>query len=141
MPSKKMLSRGYTAVIALLCTASVAYAIHANREAASADSAAAKAREWERYARANLAHRAQTTKSVRLLVRQYNTLARRATAEQRRLLASLAQARRRAAKAQPAGAQPPVVYQTTKTLTISPPAAQPAAAVPATPSEPMTKTS
>jgi hypothetical protein len=141
MPGKKMLSRGYTAVIALLCTASVAYAIHANRQAADADHAGAKAREWERYARATLAHRTKTTKSLRLLVQQYNALTRRATADQRRLLANLAQARRRAARAQPATAPTPVVYETTKTLALPQPAVQLASAAPATPSEPMTKTS
>ncbi len=141
MPGRKMLSRGYTTFIALLCTAAVAYAIHANGEAAKAGRAEARAQKWERYARATRAHRKQTAKSFAVLVRQYNKLARNATAEQRRLLATLSRARKQAASARPSGA-PPVTYAT-QSLTISQPTVQapaPAAAA-AAPSEPMTKTS
>ena len=55
------------------------------------------------------------------------------------LLANLAKARRRAARAQPSGA-PPVVYETAKAIVISQPAPV-ASAAPAAPSEPTTKTS
>ena len=84
-----MLSRGYTTFVALLCTAAVAYAIHANGEAAKAGRAAARAQKWERYARATRAHRRQTAKSFAGARAPYNKLARNATAEQRRLLATL----------------------------------------------------
>jgi hypothetical protein len=138
-PGKKILSRAYTALIALLCTAAVAYAIHANGEAAKAERVAAKAQQWERFARTTRRHRQETAKSLSLLVRRYNKLARNATTEQRMLLANLAKARRRAARAQPSGA-PPVVYETAKAIVISQPAPV-ASAAPAAPSEPTTKTS
>jgi hypothetical protein len=138
-PGRKILSRAYTALIALLCTAAVAYAIHADSKASRAGRAAAKAQEWEHYARTMRSHRQKTAKSLKLLVRRYNTLARNATAEQRLLLANLAKARRRAAKAQPSGALP-VVYASTKAIVISQPAPA-ASAAPAAPSQPTTKTS
>ena len=145
MPTKKMLSRMYTTLIALCCTAAVAYAIHANGEAAKAGRALERAQKWERYARASQAHRKTTAKSLGRLIRQYNALARNATAEQRRLLVTLSQARRRAATAQPA-ATSTVTYETTQSAAVSQPAAvQPAPpaviAAPAAPSEPTTKTS
>ena len=53
MPGRKMLSRGYTTFVALLCTAAVAFAIHANGEAAKAGRVAERAQTWgQRYARA-----------------------------------------------------------------------------------------
>jgi len=142
MPGKKILSRGYTTLIALLCTAAVAYAIHANSQAAGAGRAEARAEKWERYARATRAHRKQTAKSFRKLVRQYNALARSATSEQRRLLATLARARRHAATASPSGARS-VSYDTTSAITITQAPVQAPAPVAsaAAPSEPTTKTS
>jgi hypothetical protein len=141
MQGRKIVRRGFTALVALLCTASVAYAIHANAEAAKAERASARAAQWERYARESLAHRKRTAHSLELLIRRYNRLARSATVEQRHLLAALHTARRRAASARPSGASAPVVYQTTQSIAVSP-IAQPAApAAPAAPSAPTTKTS
>ncbi len=111
MPGRKMLSRGYTTFVALLCTAAVAFAIHANGEAAKAGRAAERAQTWERYARATRAHRRQTAKSYGKLVRQYNALARTANARQKRLLASLSRARRHAATASPSVAAQPVTLR------------------------------
>jgi transposase InsO family protein len=118
--------------------------MHANREAGRAESAAHTGREWERIARATQAHRAETTASLALLVHRYNTLARKATAEQRRLLAKLATARRRAAHSKPAGAAP-VTYETTQSVAVAAPISAPAApvasATPVATSDPVTKTS
>ena len=142
MPGSKMLSRGYTTFVALLCTAAVAFAIHANGEAAKAGRAAERAQMWERYARATRAHRRRTAKSYGKLVRQYNALARTANARQKRLLASLSRARRHAATASPGAAAQPVTYETTQAIAIAPPPAAPAAAAAAAaPSQPTTKTS
>ena len=77
MTAGRVLRRAYAALVAVLCLASVAYALHANHEAARAQSAASTAREWERIARATQAHRAETTASLALLVRRYNSLARK----------------------------------------------------------------
>ena len=148
MPVNKLLRRGYTAIVAVVCAASIAYAIHANGETGKAELAVARARQWETYARATLAHRRQTAKSLRVLVRRYNKLARSATAQQRRLLETLAVARRHAEKARPKGAAA-VVFKTTQTIAISPEAQSPApaasapaaSAAPAAPSTPTTTTS
>ena len=146
MPVSKVLRRGYSAVVAVVCAASIAYAIHANGETGKAAAAAARAHQWETYARATLAHRRQTAKSFRVLVRRYNKLARSATAQQRRLLATLAVARRNSEKARPKGAAD-VVFKSTQTIAIASPAPAPAAsapaasAAPAAPSTPTTKTS
>jgi hypothetical protein len=99
MPVSKRLRRGYAAIVAVVCAASIAYAIHVNGETRKAELAVARAHQWEVYARATLAHRRQTAKSLRVLVRRYNKLARSATAQQRRLLETLAVARRHAQKA------------------------------------------
>ena len=139
----KLLGRGYTAIVALLCSASVAYAIHANSEAARADRAALSAQQWERDARATRTHRIRTAASLGLLIRQYNGLARRATVEQRQLLAVLTKARRRAASEKP-GAAAPVQYSTQSIAVAQPIASSPAPAAPAAPvaaSQPTTKTS
>lgn len=142
MAAGKLVRRTYTTLVAVLCTAAVAYAIHAKSEAAQAERAGARALTWERYARATRAHRLRTEAGLRVLVRHYNALVRSATTEQRRLLASLATARRHAAAATPSAA-PPVVYQTTQLTAISQPAAapQPTGAAPAAPSTPTTRTS
>ena len=83
MPVSKLLRRGYSTVVAVVCAASIAYAIHVNGETGRAELAAARAHQWEIYARATLAHRRHTAKSLELLVRRYNKLAQSATAKQR----------------------------------------------------------
>ena len=148
MPVSKLLRRGYSTVVAVVCAASIAYAIHVNGETGRAELAAARAHQWEIYARATLAHRRHTAKSLELLVRRYNKLAQSATAKQRRLLATLAVARRDSEKARPKGTAA-VVFKTTETIAISPeaksptpvPSAPAASAAPAPPSTPTTKTS
>lgn len=144
MTAGRVLRRAYAALVAVLCLGSVAYAMHANREAARAQSAASTAREWERIARATHAHRAETTASLALLVRRYNSLARKATIEQRRMLARLAAARRRAAHSKSAAAAP-ITYETTQSVAVAAPISVPAApvasAAPVATSDPVTKTS
>jgi hypothetical protein len=137
------MSRAYTTLIALVCAAAVAYAIHANGQAAKADRAALRARQFERDARATQIHRLQTAHSLQRLVHQYNAVARNATNEQRHLLAALSRARRLAAKERPSGA-PAVEYSTQSIAIPAAPIAQAppvAAAVPLAPSTPTTKTS
>ena len=69
MAAGKLVRRSYTTLVAVLCTASVAYAIHAQNEAARAERAGARAQTWERYARATRAHRVKTNAGLRLLER------------------------------------------------------------------------
>jgi hypothetical protein len=136
------LMRVYTTLVALVCTVSVAYAIHADGEAARGDRAALRAQQWERDARATRVHRTRTIRSTNQMIRQYNALARGATRDQRRLLAALAKARRRAATEKPTGAAP--VEYATQSIVTSQPAVQPAlpaSAAPVAAAPPMTTTS
>jgi hypothetical protein len=86
----------YTVVIALICGATLAWSIDQQHVAATS---AADARNWQRLARATVAHDRATTHANHLLVTRYNRLVHRTTTAQRKLLRAVKTAQSAAAAA------------------------------------------
>ena len=86
----------YTVVIALICGATLAWSIDQQHVAATS---AADARNWQRLARATVAHDRATTHANHLLVTRYNRLVHRTATAQMKLLRAVKAAQSAAATA------------------------------------------
>jgi hypothetical protein len=86
----------YTVVIALICGATLAWSIDQQHVAATS---AADARNWQRLARATVAHDRATTHANHLLVTRYNRLVHRTVTAQTKLLRAVKAAQSAAATA------------------------------------------
>jgi hypothetical protein len=76
----------YTAVIALVCAAAIAWSIHQSSAAATWQAEAGK---WQTVAQQTVAHDRHTVHRYRTLARRYNQIVVRARRSQQRLLAGL----------------------------------------------------
>ena len=103
----------YTVVIALICGATLAWSINQQHLAATS---ATDARNWQRLARATVAHDRATAHANHLLVTRYNRLVHRTAAAQRKLVRAV-----KAAQSTAAGSQS-TVYRTVSGGTVYAPA-------------------
>jgi hypothetical protein len=117
--------RIYTAAIALICGAAVAWSIH---QSSIASSWQADARSWQGLAARAVAHDRLTARNMHALVARYDRLVVRTRRSQHRLLVTIAKARAGAASA---ASVPAPSFSAASLPAVSAPAPAPVAPAPA----------
>jgi len=121
-----MALRIYTAVIALICGAAVAWSIHQNSIASAWQ---VDSRSWQGLAAQAVAHDRLTARNMHAMVARYDRLIVRTRRSQHRLLVTIAKARAGAAAA--ASVPSPPSFSTASLPAASTPAPAPVAPAPA----------
>ena len=128
-----MALRIYTAAIALICGAAVAWSIH---QGSTASAWQADARSWQAIAAQVAAHDQLTTRNMRVMVTRYDRLVIRTRRSQHQLLVAIAKSRAAGAAARASLPAAPS-YSAASLPTVSAPAPAPVTPAPTTHTSPV----